>query len=92
MLAHELGHHLEGHTTSYVKPGPQIELQADQFAGYVLCKMGATLKQAQLVMYYIADTQSSATHPARADRLVAIEKGWDEAQADGKELTAAPVL
>ncbi|SRR6266540_2785699 len=80
ILAHEVGHHLEGHTAAHIKSRPEIELQADQFAGFVLCKMGATLEQAQLAMYFISNTEASKTHPARADRLVAIEKGWNKAE------------
>lgn len=87
ILAHEVGHHLEGHTILDVSSSPAIELEADQFAGFVLFKMGATLRQAQLAMYYIANMEASKTHPGRADRLVAIEKGWDNAEAKGTEIT-----
>jgi hypothetical protein len=79
ILAHEVGHHLEGHTLIDIKSRPAIELQADQFAGFALCKMGATLKQAQLAMYFIANIEGSKTHPARTDRLLAIKKGWEKA-------------
>jgi hypothetical protein len=77
ILAHEVGHHLEGHTLLDINSRPSIELEADEFAGFVLHKMGATLQQSQLAMYYIATSDASKTHPARADRLAAIEKGWD---------------
>jgi hypothetical protein len=80
ILAHEVGHHLDGHTEAGLRSCPAIELEADQFAGFVLYKMGATLEQAQLAMYYISNAQSSKTHPARADRLTAIEQGWDRAE------------
>jgi len=80
ILAHEVGHHLDGHTAAGLKSCPAIELEADQFAGFVLCKMGATLQQSQLAMYYISNMASSKTHPGRLDRLVAIEKGWNKAQ------------
>ena len=80
ILAHEVGHHLEGHTEAGLKSRPAIELEADQFAGFVLCKMGATLQQSQLAMYYISNVTSSKTHPGRLDRLVAIEKGWHKAE------------
>jgi hypothetical protein len=79
ILAHEVGHHLEGHTLIDVKSRPAIELQADLFAGFALCKMGASLKEAQLAMYFIANIEGSKTHPARADRLLAIKKGWEKA-------------
>jgi len=84
ILAHEVGHHMEGHTLAQIKDRPDIELQADQFAGFVLCKMGATLQQAQLARYYISDTKASRSHPGRADRLIAIEKGWNRAEAQMK--------
>ena len=80
ILAHEVGHHLDGDTQAGLKSCPEIELKADQFAGFVLCKMGATLQQAQLAMYYISDVASSKTHPGRVDRLGAIAKGWNKAQ------------
>jgi len=85
ILAHEVGHHLDGDTEAGSKSCPEIELKADQFAGFVLCKMGATLGQAQLAMYYISNIASSKTHPGRVDRLAAIEKGWNKAQMQ-KEL------
>jgi len=72
ILAHEVGHHLEGHTLLDINSTPSIELEADEFAGFVLHKMGATLQQAQLAMYYIATSDASKTHPARADRLASI--------------------
>jgi len=81
ILAHEVGHHLEGHTLLDISSRPGIELEADEFAGFVLHKMGATLQQSQLAMYYIATSEASKTHPARTERLVAIEKGWDKENA-----------
>jgi hypothetical protein len=84
ILAHEVGHHLEGHTLAEIKNRPAIELQADQFAGFTLCKMRATLEQAQLAMHFIANINGSKTHPARADRLLAIKKGWKKAEAQMK--------
>jgi len=90
ILAHEVGHHLEGHTLADAAGSPAIELEADQFAGFTLCKMGATLDEAQLAMHYIANTEASKTHPGRADRLLAIEKGWDKASVQTKGLAYHP--
>jgi hypothetical protein len=83
-LAHEVGHHLEGHTVLGTNSRPEIELEADEFAGFILCKMGASLEQAQLAMHYIAEMKASKTHPGRIDRLAAIEKGWNKAEAQLK--------
>ena len=88
ILAHEVGHHLDGHTEAGLKSCPAIELEADRFAGFVLCKMGATLQQSQLAMYYISNLASSKTHPGRLDRLAAIENGWNKAQMQ-KELRSS---
>jgi len=79
VLAHEVGHHLEGHTTSGQGSSPAIELEADEFSGYALRRMGASLEDAQVAMRMIASTRGTATHPGKANRLAAIEKGWSEA-------------
>jgi hypothetical protein len=87
ILAHEIGHHLNGHTTLGINSRPEIELEADQFAGFVLRRMGATLDQAQLAMHFIANRAASKTHPARIDRLTAIAKGWNKAEAQIQALS-----
>src|SRR6187401_2371480 len=75
LLAHEVGHHLNGHTIRKGGSRPALELEADEFAGFILHKLGATLVQSQNVMNYIAKEKKSTTHPARKSRLSAIEKG-----------------
>ena len=79
LLAHEIGHHLNGHTIRKGGSTPELELQADEFAGFILHKLGATLQQSQNVMHLIAKTKESKTHPSRNSRLLAIEKGWNKA-------------
>jgi hypothetical protein len=91
IIAHEIGHHLNGHTLKALKTQPELELEADEFGGFVLCKMGASLHEAQLVMHFIANMEASKTHPGRLDRLVAIEKGWNKANAQFTK-TATPEL
>lgn len=77
VLGHEIGHHLLGHTLD--GRGSQIpkELEADEFSGLVLRRMGASLQQAQLAMKLIASPYASATHPGENDRLAAIARGWN---------------
>jgi hypothetical protein len=82
VLAHEIGHHLNGHTIANTGSQPPLELEADEFSGFVLQKMGASLSQAQAAMKIAANYKPSLTHPGQRDRLVAIEKGWN--QAGGK--------
>ena len=87
LLAHEVGHHVKGHTIHRGGSKPGIELEADEFAGFVLNKLGATVKQSQNVMYFIAKTEASKTHPSRDSRLQAIEKGWNIA-ADSNDVSS----
>lgn len=81
VLAHEVGHHLNGHTLLNTGSQPPLELEADEFSGFVLKKMGASLSQAQAAMKIAAQYKQSHTHPAQADRLVAIAKGWNNGAA-----------
>lgn len=81
VLAHEIGHHLNGHTISGSGSQPTLELDADEFSGFVLRKMGAPLKEAQAAMKTLATVNASRTHPGQYDRLTAIADGWDKADA-----------
>lgn len=79
VLAHEVGHHLNGHTVSGSGSKPATELEADAFSGFVLRKMGASLEQSQSAMQTLASERASRTHPAKYDRLTAIAQGWNHA-------------
>jgi hypothetical protein len=79
ILAHEMGHHLNGHTLKSGGSNPGDELEADEFSGFVLRKMGANLAQAQSAMALVSDEEASPTHPGRAPRLTAIGEGWKRA-------------
>ena len=88
LLAHEVGHHLNGHTIRKSGSTPSLELEADEFAGFVLNKLGATPQQSQEVMKYIATTEGSSTHPGRESRIRAIQIGWDKAAAESGVIIA----
>jgi hypothetical protein len=79
VLAHEIGHHLYNSFSG--KPGKTLatELEADEFSGYVLEKMGASLDDAQAAMNILATTYATATHPARSARINSIASGWQKA-------------
>ncbi|NUY80652.1 membrane-binding protein [Flavobacterium sp. MAH-1] len=79
ILAHEIGHHLNGHTLDSDGSRPDTELEADEFSGFVLNKMGASLKESQAAMAVAASQRASHTHPAKSDRLRAIALGWNTA-------------
>ncbi len=81
VLAHELGHLVNNHFTDSTSNLSQhdLELEADEYAGYMLNLMGASLQHALLCMVYINETGSS-THPGRKERIRALEKGFNKAK------------
>ena len=81
ILAHEMGHHLNGHTLNQGGSNVNDELEADEFSGFVLRKMGASLSETQAAIKVLADDHDSRTHPGRNSRLAAINKGWRNAES-----------
>ena len=93
ILAHEIGHHVNGHSLDIIvyasetiepptlSESRQMELEADEYSGFVMSKLGATLYQAQEAVRLICtnedDTYSS--HPKLNKRLAAIERGYNKA-------------
>jgi hypothetical protein len=69
VLAHEVGHHLNYHL---INPHPSatrpaMELEADETAGFILYKLGATLEESQRAMRSsVVSIEGSYTHPPRA--------------------------
>lgn len=94
IMAHEIGHHLSGHTITSGGSRPEIELEADKFSGFVLYKMGAPLADATKAMAVIGSEHEQATHPAKTRRIAAISQGWQEAcrQAGGSGCAAGAVV
>ena len=94
ILAHEIGHHVHDHTSDVIMyeykdvqyPTLQEkrtrELEADEFSGFVMYKLGATLEQSQQAIKLLStnadDTYS--THPSKNKRLKAIERGYYNAK------------
>jgi hypothetical protein len=79
ILAHEIGHHLSGHTLNTTISNHDVELQADKFSGFVLYKMGATQEQATNAMFLLGSEVDSESHPNKKRRIQAILEGWNEA-------------
>lgn len=79
VLAHEIGHHLYNSFAGKPNRTLATELEADQFSGYVLEKMGASLEEAQAAMKILATPYATATHPARSARINSITTGWENA-------------
>jgi len=95
IMAHEIGHHLSGHTLMPGGSQPLIELEADKFSGFVLFKMGATLADAEKAIATLVPEADGPTHPGRKRRLAAIEAGWTDScrqqqeGCDGAQVTKA---
>lgn len=79
ILAHELGHHVNQHF-SKLRSGSEYllknELEADNFAGKTLHKLGASLEDTKKVFYSLPET-ASFSHPGRSERLSAVERGYN---------------
>ena len=94
ILAHEIGHHVNGHSLDLIvaavgtanapslSESRQRELEADEFSGFVLQKLGASLYQAQEAIRILSSNadDSYSTHPSRDKRLAAVEKGYNKSK------------
>tara|TARA_B110000259_G_scaffold159519_1_gene182568 strand:- start:324 stop:2201 length:1878 start_codon:yes stop_codon:yes gene_type:complete len=89
ILAHEVGHHINGHTVDVLAANSSNkvslstsriqELEADEFAGFVLGRLGASLSNALSGVQSLSDKDDSySTHPRRSRRIAAIKKGFKE--------------
>src|SRR5688572_4363280 len=90
VLAHEMGHHYHNHVVNSGGSTPPKELEADNFSGYVMAKLGATLQESVAAMRAIASDRASASHPAKSDRLNAISKGWNAAEGSANPTSPSP--
>jgi len=95
ILAHEIGHHVNGHSLDLIvyaseaaeaptlRESRQMEIEADEYSGFVMFKLGASLAQAQEAIRLIStnDDDSYSTHPSKNKRLNAIERGYNNAKS-----------
>lgn len=80
ILCHEIGHLLASHTTNQKKATPVEESEADEWSGWAMFRLGATLAQAQTAASSM-DVAGSDTHPARSVRMESVARGWRSASA-----------
>lgn len=91
ILAHEVGHHVNGHSLDLVLYAGEIvdapelkkkreqELEADEFAGFVLAKLGASLNQTTSSVSKLSNEDDTfSTHPKRDKRILSITKGFNK--------------
>lgn len=80
IVAHEIGHHLQGHTIDGLGSRPEKELEADRFSGFVLHQLGASLDESLIAIRTLSSEESTYSHPGRQVRVEAIKRGWDDAE------------
>jgi predicted metalloprotease len=78
---HELGHHTCGHVDQHIAGARTHihtrELQADQFAGWAMKKVGDIALQPLMTKLKGLWGAPSAEHPPVEDRLLAVARGWN---------------
>ena len=91
ILAHEVGHHVNAHSLDVLLYATEViekqslyekrqqELEADEFAGFVMAKLGASLNQVSEAIAIVSSEEddSGSTHPSRSKRIRAITKGFN---------------
>jgi hypothetical protein len=82
VLAHEIAHHLAGHTWKSGRTNPGNELVADHFSGFILQRMGASLKDAESALLSLKEIDAisdTINHPPVEARIEAVKDGWTQA-------------
>tara|TARA_Y100000589_G_scaffold70413_1_gene62612 strand:+ start:5076 stop:6011 length:936 start_codon:yes stop_codon:yes gene_type:complete len=81
VLARQIGHHLSKHELEGGIPSIEEEIKADQSAGFVLFKMGATLGDAISALESVIK-EDGIHHKAIAKntRITSLAKGWNNAK------------
>jgi len=92
VLAHEVGHHLLGHTLDPGNVHPGDELACDRYSGFILYAMGATQEEAMATQEVAGDPHGTHRHPPQHARLEAIRQGWQEAHAIAERREPEPFV
>lgn len=94
ILAHEVGHHINGHTRDFLlaevlddqslADRRKEELEADEFASFIVSKLGASYSQIEETIALIASDGSDmySTHPNYDKRIAAVKRGVERAASD----------
>ena len=77
VMAHELGHHIEGHTIAAGGSNHQTEYEADTWATHALKNMGATLSETTAAMRAMP-MPTSGTHPGSNERVANITRVYND--------------
>ena len=81
VLARQIGHHLSKHELEGGIPSIQEEIKADESAGFVLFKMGASLGEAIVALESVIKEDSIYEKViAKNIRISSLAKGWNNAK------------
>ncbi len=81
VLARQIGHHLSEHELEGGIPSIEEEIKADESAGFVLFKMGASLGEAITALEsVIKDESIHQKGIAKNTRISSLAKGWNNAK------------
>lgn len=80
VLAHEIGHHVNGHhfDEESAERRKEMELEADRFLGSALRLLGATKDEAKSAVFTLLNGAETATHPPKDARNLAVVNGWND--------------
>lgn len=90
ILAHEIAHHLLGHTLDPDAVRPGDELACDRYSGFILQRMGVSLAISLSSMEQAGDVHGTERHPPKHARLAAIAQGWEEGDRLSKGIDGPP--
>jgi len=78
VLAHEIGHHLNGHRFDEQDPERRkaMELEADKFSGSALRMLNAGLDESKAGIEQFAEETETAKYPPGSARREAVASGW----------------
>lgn len=85
IMAHEIGHHLNGHSLNNGGSTHERELEADFFAGARMADLGATLGEVE-VAANIFPANGSSSHPGRNERKAELIAGFKSRARNNKTL------
>ena len=105
VLAHEIGHHINGHLISDVNyrlinerrkeetnaEKRKMELEADKFAGSVIARLGGNIEDATMPIRLIPNPPLNGTHPQTKDRVNSIILGYNNAKKSNLNATVVSV-
>ena len=106
ILAHEIGHHVYGHTVDIELyennsiPPPSLrkkrmqELEADEFSGFVMARLGKSLNEALFAVNQLPRNSNdvNSTHPSRDKRISAVKKGYNRGKKSNNTITNNTVI